>query len=91
MRAGYAVGDPALIAALAEGAREHARLEFTDGVKAHYPGGWALARASVTEPAITMRFEGRSPEVLRGIIASFLSAAPDLLAEAMAAADEALR
>ncbi|HYO87461.1 MAG TPA: phosphomannomutase/phosphoglucomutase, partial [Candidatus Limnocylindrales bacterium] len=32
-----------------------------DGVKAVYANGWALLRPSVTEPALTLRFEGRTP------------------------------
>ncbi len=77
-----------LMDALARAAEAHARLDFTDGVKAYYPDGWALARASVTEPAITMRFEGRSQASLRAIITQFLAPSPQLLAEAMSAASE---
>ncbi len=29
-----------------------------DGVRIDMPGGWALVRSSVTEPALTFRFEG---------------------------------
>jgi phosphomannomutase/phosphoglucomutase len=83
-------GDPqALMEALAQGAEGEARQERLDGVKAHYPEGWALARPSVTEPAITMRFEGWTPEGLRRVIERFLAPAPEWLPEALAAADEA--
>ncbi|MCX7597791.1 MAG: phosphomannomutase/phosphoglucomutase, partial [Armatimonadetes bacterium] len=85
-------GDPgALLGRLAEAAASDAYLERIDGVKAHYPGGWALARASVTEPAITMRFEAETVEALRDIIARFLRPAPELLPPALAAAEEVAR
>ncbi len=50
-----------------------------DGVRAEYEDrGWALARASITEPAMTFRFEGRDPEQMRRIAKQFLSATPDV-------------
>lgn len=55
------------------------RVERLDGVRADYDdGGWGLARASITEPAITFRFEGRDPEHLRAVMARFLRDLPDL-------------
>jgi phosphomannomutase len=73
----------AVLARLREKAEaDGARVETIDGVKAHYPGGWALARASVTEPAITMRFEGVDQEELRAAIERFLAPAPRELLEA---------
>ena len=50
-----------------------------DGVRAQYEHGWALARPSITEPAITLRFEGRTNDDLRRIASRFLAATPDLL------------
>ena len=38
-----------------------------DGVRIDFAEGWALARISVTEPLITLRFEGRTFEALREI------------------------
>ena len=35
-----------------------------DGVRIGWPDGWALVRPSVTEPLMTLRFEGRTPERL---------------------------
>jgi phosphomannomutase/phosphoglucomutase len=35
----------------------------TDGVRIEFTGGWALCRPSVTEPVITLRVEGDSPEM----------------------------
>ncbi|MCS6800771.1 MAG: phosphomannomutase/phosphoglucomutase [Chloroflexota bacterium] len=40
-----------------------------DGVRIIFPDGWALVRASNTEPALTARYEARSPERLRAIVA----------------------
>ena len=33
-----------------------------DGVRITYPHGWALLRASNTQPVLVLRFEGTSPE-----------------------------
>jgi len=79
----------AFLERLANTVAGQARVERVDGVKAHYPDGWALARASVTEPAITMRFEAETVEALRSVIQRFLAAAPELLPPALAAAEEA--
>jgi phosphomannomutase/phosphoglucomutase len=50
-----------------------------DGIRSDYEGrGWALARVSITEPVITLRFEGRDPTQLRELAARFLSGAPSL-------------
>ena len=49
-----------------------------DGVRAEYDGGWALARASITESAVTFRFEGRDPSHLRWIAEHFLAGAGEL-------------
>ena len=49
--------DPATVAALQA---ENARLIKLDGVRAEYPDGWGLVRASNTQPAITMRFEAHT-------------------------------
>ena len=50
-----------------------------DGVRAEYEdGGWGLARASITEPAITFRFEGSDREQLRSVVDRFLAQIPDL-------------
>lgn len=40
-----------------------------DGVRIAWPDGWALVRTSVTEPLITLRFEGRTEERLAEIVA----------------------
>lgn len=35
-----------------------------DGLRVHLPYGWAIVRASNTEPVISMRFEGNTPDDL---------------------------
>ncbi len=50
-----------------------------DGVRAEYDDGWGLARASITEPALTLRFEGRDAEHLRQVATRFLTGVPHLL------------
>lgn len=54
------------------------QLERMDGVRAQYEHGWALARASITEPAITLRFEGQQRGNLREIAYRFLAPLPEL-------------
>ncbi len=49
-----------------------------DGVRAEYPEGWGLARASITEPAMTFRFEGRDRDQLRCVVTRFLAGLPAL-------------
>jgi phosphomannomutase/phosphoglucomutase len=50
-----------------------------DGIRSDYgENGWALARASITEPVITLRFEGRDATQLRTIVERFLTATPSL-------------
>jgi phosphomannomutase len=39
-----------------------------DGVRVVFPDGWALVRASNTEPALTARYEARTPERLQAIV-----------------------
>lgn len=49
-----------------------------DGVRAQYDTGWALARASITEPKMTFRFEGTDDRQLRTIVSRFLASSPEL-------------
>ncbi|MFH1086308.1 MAG: phosphomannomutase/phosphoglucomutase, partial [Chloroflexota bacterium] len=56
-----------------------------DGVRIAFPDGWALARPSVTEPLITLRFEARTPERLAAIQADVRRAVPRLNAVLRAA------
>ena len=38
-----------------------------DGARIQFPGGWALVRASNTQPVLVLRFEADSDERLRSI------------------------
>jgi phosphomannomutase/phosphoglucomutase len=88
VRVGFEGDVAEVLERLARKAAGEARVETIDGVKAHYEDGWALARASVTEPALTMRFEGVTREALRRAVERFLAPAPEFLDAAMAAAAE---
>ncbi len=59
------------------------RVSRLDGIRTEYDDGWALARASITEPAMTLRFEGRDRECMKAIATRFLAGAPELLALVM--------
>lgn len=50
----------------------------TDGVRVDFPSGWALMRSSVTEPKLTFRFEGDSPEGLEQIVRTFCEHLPEM-------------
>jgi phosphomannomutase/phosphoglucomutase len=63
----------------------HRPVDTLDGVRVRFDEGWALARISVTEPLITLRFEAHSHEALREIVAEVRNAAP-LLDDIMAGA-----
>ena len=49
-----------------------------DGVRIDLPGGWALVRSSVTEPALTFRFEGLDWHALDDLVERFCNALPEL-------------
>jgi len=55
-----------------------ARLSTLDGVRLEFEDGWGMARQSVTEPVITLRFEGKTTQALKKIMQRFEIAAPDL-------------
>ncbi|MCD6518780.1 MAG: phosphomannomutase/phosphoglucomutase [Anaerolineae bacterium] len=57
-------------------------LNLLDGVRITFPQGWALARLSVTEPLLTLRFEARTPEALEALQRRVRQAVP-LLDELM--------
>jgi phosphomannomutase/phosphoglucomutase len=50
----------------------------TDGVRVEFPDGWALVRHSVTEPALTFRFESNDDEQLTILVKRFCDALPDV-------------
>lgn len=49
-----------------------------DGIRITFPKGWGLLRISITEPKITLRFEGEDAAALRATIDAFLDAVPEL-------------
>lgn len=49
-----------------------------DGVRIDTPGGWILVRSSVTEPALTFRFEGRDSTALENLVLQFCQSLPGL-------------
>ncbi len=51
-----------------------AKLTTIDGIRADYPDGWGLIRASNTTPSLTLRFEADSDEVMARIQDAFRSA-----------------
>ena len=53
-----------------------------DGVRVEYPDGWGLVRASNTQPALVLRFEGptiQRRDEIRSIIESMLQEAKELM------------
>jgi len=70
-------GDQAaeLVDAIAANAAD-GQVSRIDGVRVQYDTGWALARASITEPVVSMRFETRRPEHLPEILGRFLGFNP---------------
>ncbi|MEN6478698.1 MAG: phosphomannomutase/phosphoglucomutase [Anaerolineales bacterium] len=65
----------AIIAELAAAYADHP-LDRLDGVRIEFGDGWALARESVTEPLITLRFEAHTPERLAAIQREVRAASP---------------
>ena len=53
-------------------------VSMLDGVKIDFEDGWGLARVSVTEPVITLRFEARTSDRLCDIISKFLQPVPEI-------------
>jgi phosphomannomutase/phosphoglucomutase len=68
----------AIIAAIRNDLRGAIEKSEMDGVRVRFQDGWGIVRASVTEPAITLRFEGHTPEALARIKTEFARAAPQL-------------
>ncbi|WP_438971428.1 phosphomannomutase/phosphoglucomutase [Methylophaga sp.] len=48
------------------------KISIVDGVRADYPGGWGLVRASNTVPGLTLRFEANTDEELEHIKQIFI-------------------
>jgi phosphomannomutase/phosphoglucomutase len=69
--------DPRLLEAIAE-AFPPEMVSRQDGVRVQFKDGWGLARLSVTEPVITLRFEGRNRAALERVMERFLAPVPEL-------------
>ncbi len=67
---------------LAEASFDAARLSVIDGLRADWPDGWGLVRASNTTPVLVMRFDADSNEAMARIKTAFreqlLALQPDL-------------
>ncbi len=68
-----------LLAALLQYHEGKHRVSKLDGVRVEFNSGWGLARMSVTEPVLSMRFEGKTPDDLRYVVEEFLRPVPELL------------
>lgn len=68
----------ALIDRLESELRGEARVSRGDGLRIEFPDGWGLVRPSVTEPVITMRFEGTTDAALNRILEHIQAIAPEL-------------
>jgi len=70
---------PALVGKLARRARAlGANVSELDGVRAVFPEGWGIVRASVTEPVLSCRFEAQSLAHLREMVASWFQDVPEM-------------
>lgn len=54
------------------------RVERLDGVRVQFERGWGLIRESITEPKLTLRFEGETLSDLREVMEGFLEPVPTL-------------
>ncbi|WP_395701579.1 phosphomannomutase/phosphoglucomutase [Aquabacterium sp.] len=71
-----AEGEPARVvqALLEKASFPGAELVTIDGLRADYPDGFGLIRASNTTPVLVLRFEGHTPEALHRIETDFMAA-----------------
>ncbi len=66
---------PQVVAALQAGAHfPGAKIHTIDGLRADYPDGFGLVRASNTTPVLVLRFEGHTAEALARIERDFMAA-----------------
>ncbi len=66
---------PRVVAALQASAKfPGAEINTIDGLRADYPDGFGLVRASNTTPVLVLRFEGHTPEALHRIETDFMAA-----------------
>ena len=57
-----------LVRELTESFREHYDVIDIDGVRVNFENGWALIRASNTQPVLVLRFEANNTDQLEEII-----------------------
>lgn len=67
-----------VLAALRERLAAAGEVITLDGVRVQFADGWGLARASITAPELTLRFEGYTPDGLRRAVEQFAQASPAL-------------
>lgn len=60
------------------GGVEGARVEILDGARLIWPDGWILVRRSITEPKVTIRLEGETPDGLKRIGSVFCQRFPEI-------------
>ncbi|NLC57069.1 MAG: phosphomannomutase/phosphoglucomutase [Armatimonadetes bacterium] len=73
-------GDPAPLLERIAAAFPPDQVSRLDGVRVQFRDGWGLARPSVTEAALTLRFEGRTEPARAAVQAAFLAPVPELAA-----------
>jgi phosphomannomutase/phosphoglucomutase len=71
-------GDRGALVERIAGAFPSGMVSRLDGVRVSFDDGWGLARVSVTEPVVTIRFEAASHERLHAIVREFLSPIPEV-------------
>lgn len=67
----------AIVARIREHWAQYPQLSI-DGVRVNLPDGWALVRPSVTEAALTFRFEGHTRVALQAIMHEFAAVLPEV-------------
>ena len=86
VRVKYSGSDKEAILAQVAAALSHYQPNLIDGVRVEFADGWAMIRASVTEPLFTLRFEAKSAERLREIANLLLTALPEIIKDSVLAA-----
>lgn len=67
-----------ILAELEAHLEDQATLTSLDGLRVEFAEGWGMARLSVTEPVLTLRFEACNQTELRRVIERFIEASPNL-------------
>ncbi|NOZ22706.1 MAG: phosphomannomutase/phosphoglucomutase [Planctomycetes bacterium] len=68
-----------IVERIAAGAGRDQRVRRVDGVRIDYADGWGLARVSVTEPVLSLRFEAVREGLMEGLARRFLRPTPEVL------------